>query len=177
MEGAPPQYTAKTLDDYLEHMSKPVFQAGISWQVVNAKWPTIRTAFKGFKTERVARMSDRDVDALVKDERVIRSRPKIAAVVHNAGVLVSLEREMGFKKYLRSFDDYDALEKDLHKRFKFLGPSGIYHFLWSVKQPVPEWHAWAKERGMVPGRRTERKPARAGNQVQRRSASGRSGRA
>ncbi len=81
MEGAPPQYTAKTLDDYLEHMSKPVFQAGISWRVVDAKWPTIRSAFKGFKTERVARMSDRDVDALVKDERVIRSRPKIAAVV------------------------------------------------------------------------------------------------
>gem|GEM_PF-5037453 len=27
MEG-PPQFTAKTLDDYLEHMSKPVFQAG-----------------------------------------------------------------------------------------------------------------------------------------------------
>src|SRR5258705_12946239 len=102
MEGAPPQYTAKTLDDYLEHMSKPVFQAGISWQVVNAKWPTIRTAFKGFKTERVARMSDRDVDTLGKDERVIRSRPKIAAGVHNAGVLASLEREMGVKKYLGS---------------------------------------------------------------------------
>ncbi len=149
MEGAPPQYTAKTLDDYLEHMSKPVFQAGISWRVVDAKWPTIRSAFKGFKTERVARMSDRDVDALVKDERVIRSRPKIAAVVHNAGTLVAIERETGFKKYLRSFDDYDALEKDLHKRFKFLGPSGIYHFLWSVKQPVPEWHAWAKSRGML----------------------------
>ena len=64
---------------------------------------------------------------------------------------MAIERETGFKKYLRSFDDYAALEKDLKKRFKFLGPSGIYHFLWSVKQPVPEWHAWAKERGMLPG--------------------------
>ena len=151
MEGAPPQYTAKTLDDYLEHMSKPVFQAGISWRVVESKWPTIRAAFKRFKTERVARMSDREVDALAKDERVIRSRPKIAAVVHNAGVLVASVRETGFKKYLRSFDDYEALEKDLRKRFKFLGPSGIYHFLWSVKQPVPEWHTWAEQRGIVPG--------------------------
>jgi DNA-3-methyladenine glycosylase I len=151
MEGPPPQHTAKTVDDYLEHMSKPVFQAGISWRVVDAKWPTIRAAFKGFKAERVARMSDKDVDTLAKDERVIRSRPKIAAVVHNAGTIVAIERETGFKKYLRSFDDYDALEKDLHKRFKFLGPSGIYHFLWTVKHPVPEWHAWAKSRGMVPG--------------------------
>src|SRR5512133_2814997 len=98
MEGPPPQHTAKTLDDYLEQMSKPVFQAGISWRVVDSKWPTIRTAFKGFKAERVARMSDKDVDALAKDERVIRSRPKIAAVVHNAGTLVAIERETGFKK-------------------------------------------------------------------------------
>ena len=164
MEGPPPQHTAKTVDDYLEHMSKPVFQAGISWRVVDAKWPTIRTAFKGFKAERIARMSDKDVDLLATDERVIRSRPKIAAVVHNAGTLVAIEREMGFKKYLRSFDDYDALEKDLHKRFKFLGPSGIYHFLWTVKHPVPEWHAWAKSRGMLPdgkkpakGRRTAKR--------------------
>jgi len=177
MEGAPPRYTAKTLDDYLEHMSKPVFQAGISWRVVEAKWPTIKTAFHRFKIARVARMGDREVDALVKDERVIRSRPKIAAIVHNAGEIMAIERETGFKKYLRSFDDYDALEKDLRKRLKFLGPSGIYHFLYSVKQPVPDWHDWAKERGMVPGQRTERKkePTRVGKQVQRRSASGRSG--
>jgi 3-methyladenine DNA glycosylase Tag len=159
VEGAPPQYTAKTLDDYLEHMSKPVFQAGISWRVVDAKWTTTRAAFHRFKIERVARMSDRDVDALAKDERVIRSRPKLNAIVHNAGAILAIEREMGFKKYLRSFDDYDALEKDLHKRFKFLGPSGIYHFLWSVKQPVPEWHTWAKERGMVPGSRKKKRTA------------------
>ena len=84
MEGPPPQYTAKSIDDYLEHLSKGVFQAGISWRVVDAKWPSITKAFHGFKVERVARMNDRDIDALVKDERVIRSRPKIAAVVHNA---------------------------------------------------------------------------------------------
>ena len=162
MEGPPPQFTAKTLDDYLEHMSKPVFQAGISWRVVDAKWPMIMTAFHRFKIARVARMSDRDVDTLANDERVIRSRPKLAAIVHNAGEIMAIEREMGFKKYLGSFEDYDALEKDLHKRFKFLGPSGIYHFLWSVKQPVPEWRAWAKERGIVPGGRMKpSKPKRA----------------
>ena len=158
-EGPPPQHTAKTLDDYVEQMSKPVFQAGISWRVVDAKWPSIRSAFHRFRTARIARMSDREVDTLAKDERMIRSRPKIAAVVHNAGVLQSLERETGFKKYLRSFDDYDELEKDMHKRFKFLGPMGIYHFLWTVKHPVPEWHEWASSRGMTHGP-TRRRPKR-----------------
>src|SRR6267378_1330471 len=77
MEGPPPQIVAKSIDDYLEQLSKGVFQAGISWRVVDSKWPSIRTAFHAFKVERVARMTDRDIDALVKDERVIRSRPKI----------------------------------------------------------------------------------------------------
>jgi 3-methyladenine DNA glycosylase Tag len=164
MQGAPPQFTAKSLDDYLEHLSKSVFQAGISWRVVDAKWPTISQAFRGFNVERVARMTDRDIDALAKDERVIRSRPKIAAVVHNANALLALERAGGFKKHLRSFADYESLATDLKKRFKFVGDSGVYHFLWTVKHPVPEWHDWAKAHGMEWGgtakERGERAPAR-----------------
>jgi 3-methyladenine DNA glycosylase Tag len=161
VEGAPPQFTARTLDDYLEHLSKPVFQAGISWRVVDAKWAGIAKAFHGFKVERVARMSEREIDALTKDERVIRSRPKIAAVVHNANALLELERAGGFKKHLRSFSEYEDLATDLKKRFKFVGDSGVYRFLWTVKQPVPEWHAWAKAHGMDDGGRHRAAPKRA----------------
>ena len=167
MEGPPPQHTVKNIDEYLEHLSKGVFQAGISWRVVDAKWPTIKAAFHKFHVERVARMTDREIDTLAKDERVIRSRPKIAAVVHNAGEILALERTEGFKKHLRSFDEYEDLAKDLKKRFKFVGDSGVYHFLWTVKQPVPEWHAWAKAHGLnwgekaaKPRRRTKRPTAR-----------------
>jgi Methyladenine glycosylase len=93
-------------------------------------------------------MKDRDIDALATDERVIRSRPKIAAVVHNANELLVLERAGGFKKHLRSFPEYEALATDLKKRFKFVGDSGVYHFLWTVKQPVPDWHEWSRAHGM-----------------------------
>src|SRR5205807_10040051 len=82
MEGPPPQYTAKTLDDYLEHLSKGVFQAGISWRVVDARWPSITKAFHGFAVERVARRLHRNFDRLVQDEGVMPSRPKVGGVVH-----------------------------------------------------------------------------------------------
>lgn len=140
----PPRIRPKSLDDYLEQLSKSVFQAGISWRVVDAKWPTIKPAFHDFDVERVARMGDREIDELVADARVIRSRPKIAAVVHNAQAMLSLEREGGFRKHLRSFDEYEDLSTDLKKRFKFVGDTGTYHFLWTVSHPVPDWHAWAK---------------------------------
>jgi 3-methyladenine DNA glycosylase Tag len=170
MEGAPPRYNARIPDELLEHLAKPVFQAGISWRVVEAKWPSTKAAFHRFRAARVARMTDREIDALAKDERVIRSRPKIAAIVHNANELLALEKGGGFRKHLRSFPDYPALEKDLKKRFKFLGPSGIYHFLYSIKYPVPDWHEWAAERGIVPGQRTKRKrPGAKSGRVSRRS--------
>src|SRR5438477_7780730 len=145
---APKQITPKSLDDYLEQLSKGVFQAGISWRVVDAKWDGIKAAFHRFQVERVARMSDRDIDQVATDERVIRSRPKIAAVVHNAQALLQVERAGGFKKHLRSFPDYESLATDLKKRFKFVGDSGAYHFLYTVRQPVPDWHAWAKAHGI-----------------------------
>ena len=145
---APPRIKPKSLDDYLEQLSKSVFQAGISWRVVDAKWTTIKPAFHGFDVERVARMGDREIDRLVADPRVIRSRGKIAAVVHNAQAMLSLEREGGFGKHLRSFDEYEDLATDLKKRFKFVGDTGTYHFLWTVSHPVPDWHAWAKTHGI-----------------------------
>jgi 3-methyladenine DNA glycosylase Tag len=145
---APPQIKPKSIDDYLEQLSKSVFQAGISWRVVDAKWPTIKPAFRGFQVERVTRMGDREIDTLAADPRVIRSRPKIAAVVHNARAILDLERGGGFRKHLRSFDDYEELATDLKKRFKFVGDSGTYHFLWTVSHPVPDWHVWAKAHGI-----------------------------
>jgi len=156
---APPRIRPKSIDDYLEQLSKSVFQAGISWRVVDAKWATITPAFRRFQVERVARMGDREIDALANDPRVIRSRPKIAAIVHNARAILDLERSGGFRKHLRSFDDYEDLASDLKKRFKFVGDSGIYHFLWTVSHPVPDWHDWAKAHGISWGEKTEPKKA------------------
>ena len=154
----PPRIKPKGLDDYLEQLSRGVFQAGISWRVVDAKWPGIRAGFHNFKIERVARLGDREIDKLAKDERLIRSRPKIAAVVHNAQAILDLERDGGFRKHLRSFDEYEDLAKDLKKRFKFVGDSGAYHFLWTVSEPVPDWHEWSKAHGLSWGAKGAAKP-------------------
>jgi len=163
MDGGPPKIKPKTLDDYLEQLSRGVFQAGISWRVVDAKWAGIKAAFHRFNVERVARMGDREIDTVVGDERVIRSRPKIAAVVHNARTMLELERSGGFKRHLGSFGNYEELATDLKKRFKFVGDSGAYHFLYTVSHPVPDWRDWAKAHGMNWGgskSTTPKRPAR-----------------
>jgi len=143
-KGAPPQVTPKSLDDYLEAMTKSAFQSGISWDVIIAKWDGFREAFEGFDVEHVADLTPRDVEKLMKDTRIVRNRAKIEATIHNANAIIETDKEFdGFKKYLRSFkSDYEALVKNMKKRFKFLGDSGCYIFLYTVKEKVPDYHEW-----------------------------------
>ncbi len=149
--GAPPQIDADSADDYLEVISKVVFQSGISWRVIEAKWPSTREAFHGFDARRVASMSEREFDALAQDTRVIRNRRKLEAIVGNAGRILELEAEHGsFKQYLESLGGYEETVTSLRKNFKFMGEMGCYYFLWVVKEPVPPYEEWAAERGQTP---------------------------
>ena len=135
---APQQITPGRLGDYLDIMSKSVFQSGMSWKVVEAKWDTTREAFHDFDVERVASISEAELDDLTQDTRVIRNRRKLNAVVSNAARILELDAEHdGFRNYLRSQDDFDATVKMLKKDFKFLGDMGTYVMLYVVGEPVP----------------------------------------
>jgi 3-methyladenine DNA glycosylase Tag len=127
------------LSGYLAPMARVMFSTGISWRVVDAKWPDIEAAFDGFDPVRVAGLSDADIDRLMGDPRVIRNRRKLEAIRANAARLVELDATYGrFDRYLDSLGDYDATRKALRKQFAFLGDSGTWLFLWMVGRSVPE---------------------------------------
>jgi len=129
----------KELSGYLDAMARVMFQTGISSRVVEAKWPGIQEAFKGFDPKRVSRLSTRDIDKLMGDTRVIRNRRKLEAIASNAGRMLELDAEYkGFKRYLDSLGDFDATKKALHKEFAYMGDSGTWFFLWMVGRKVPE---------------------------------------
>lgn len=134
----PEQIEPKSLDDYLEVMSKAIFQSGMSWKVVESKWPSTQEAFREFDVHQVANMTPPDIDDLAQDTRVIRNRRKLEAVVYNARQILSLDEEHGsFKNYLRSHGNFYASLKALGKDFKFMGPFGSYYFLYVVGEEVP----------------------------------------
>lgn len=140
---APTQIEPRSLSDYLDVLTRAVFQSGITWRVVEAKWPGTREALSDFDPEKVAGLTPKDVDTLTADTRLIRNRRKIEATVENAETILALEHEHGdFKKYLRSFGDFESVAADLVKRFKFLGDTGAYYFLYVVGEPVPEHEQW-----------------------------------
>ena len=148
---APERIEPRGLAEYLEVMSKSVFQSGISWKVVASKWPGTHEAFREFDPQAIAGFTERDLDELTKDTRIIRNRRKIEAVVGNAARMLELEKQHGsFRAYLRSLGGFEETVKDLRKQFRFLGDMGAFHFLYVVNEEVPSYEDWCASRGVMP---------------------------
>ena len=119
--------TAGELEDmdearYLSLMSRRIFRAGLRHSMVDARWPAFEEAFHGFDVDRVRMLSDDDLDAMLRDARLIRHWRKLQAVRHNAAVFV---------RYLAAWPVTDCvgLWRDLKKRFAQLGGNSGPYFL------------------------------------------------
>jgi 3-methyladenine DNA glycosylase Tag len=126
--------------DILETITKAVFQAGMSWRVVEAKWPGFREAFDGFDPARVAALTPDDVAGLKEDTRIIRNGRKIEATVHNAEAIVALDQDTpgGIRGWLGSRGEFEETIDAMRNEFKFLGDMGAYYVLHVTGEPVPD---------------------------------------
>ncbi len=100
LAGTPAPRTADELaaipdDRWLAAMARGIFQAGISWTVVNNKWPGIEEAFGGFAVGPLSMMDEDAFDDLLSDTRIIRSGPKVAAIRDNAAFVRRVSAESG----------------------------------------------------------------------------------
>lgn len=124
--------------------------AGLSWLTVLKKREGYRKAFENFDLDTVAHYNETDIERIML-ENVIKSRPKINAIITNAKCIQAIIVEFGSldaylwgyvggKAIINDVPDYktaactssisDALTKDLKKRgFKFVGSTTIYAFM------------------------------------------------
>jgi 3-methyladenine DNA glycosylase Tag len=138
----PPRRRPADDNGYFEMLAQAVFQAGFSWRVVRDKWPGFQRAFDGFDIEKVARYDFTDIERLLADPGIIRNGRKIEAVIANARVMQGLIAEHGsFYAYLRTLDHlpYEKRKRELARRFRWLGRTGVFCFLWCVDEEVPDW--------------------------------------
>ncbi len=81
-------------------------QAGLSWRTVLEKRERYREVFHGFEIERVAAMTDRDLETCLADRGIIRNRMKVHAMRDNARAALRVISEEGsLDAYLWSFVD------------------------------------------------------------------------
>ena len=148
---APTQIEPTGLADYLAVLTKAVLQSGMSWRVVEAKWPGFQEAFAGFDPAAVAAFTEDDIERLAADTRIIRNRRKIEATITNAQAMLDLDGEPGgFAGWLRAQGDFDATVAGLRGEFRFVGDMGAYYFLYVVGEPVPTHEDWMKAHGRQP---------------------------
>lgn len=69
------------------------FQAGLSWATILSRREEFRRAFADFDPEAVAAFDEDDVERLVQDATIIRSRAKIEAAIGNARTVLELRRQ------------------------------------------------------------------------------------
>jgi DNA-3-methyladenine glycosylase I len=123
------------------------FQAGLSWITVLRKREAFRKAFKGFDPVKVARFREADVERLLNDPSIIRSRAKIQATINAARIYLEMqEAGQDFATFLwgivggkpvRNAGPVPAqtllsveMSTQLKKRgFKFVGPVIVYAFM------------------------------------------------
>lgn len=80
------------------------FQAGLSWETILNRKQAFEQAFDGFEIETVAGYDIDKVNLLVKDASIIRNRRKIEAAVHNARIILQIQKDHGsFDGWLWSF--------------------------------------------------------------------------
>ncbi|MGO4299574.1 DNA-3-methyladenine glycosylase I [Leifsonia sp. RAF41] len=137
-----PQHDPRAL---YEKLCLEGFQAGLSWITILRRRPAFREVFLGFEPERVAAMTESDVQRLLQDARIIRHRGKIEATISNARAVLALE--VPLEELMWSFapeprsghrphawgeipavtPESTALSKELRRRgFRFVGPTTMY---------------------------------------------------
>jgi DNA-3-methyladenine glycosylase I len=127
------------------------FQAGLAWVTVLRKRDAFRKGFKGFDPQQVARFGEAEVERLLGDAGIIRSRAKIEATIGNARAYLEMQAAgEDFTDFCWSFVDGEALRgdgleipaktplseafsKELKRRgFKFVGPTIVYAWMEAV---------------------------------------------
>ncbi len=122
-------------DELFERLVLEINQAGLSWNTILNKQQNFKKAFHHFNIKKVAGYKEADRERLLSDAGIIRNRLKIDATIHNAGVILGIQKGHGsFKKWL---DIHKGLKKEewvklFKKTFKFTGGEIVNEFLMST---------------------------------------------
>ena len=123
-------------------------QAGLSWTTILRKAEHFRVAYAGFDVTRIAGFGEADRERLLADAGIIRNRLKVDAAIHNAGVVLGLQRDHGsFEAWLDAHHPLGKAEwvKLFRRTFRFSGGEITGEFLMST--------------GYLPGAHVESCPA------------------
>jgi DNA-3-methyladenine glycosylase I len=122
-------------NELFERLVLEINQAGLSWDTILKKQQNFKNAYHHFNIKKVAAYSEKDIERLLNDAGIIRNKLKVNAAIHNANVILQLQKEFGsFKKWIEHHHPKTKVEwvKIFKKTFKFTGGEIVNEFLMSI---------------------------------------------
>ena len=110
-------------------------QAGLSWNTILNKQENFRKAYSNFSIKIIANYNDKARERLLNDAGIVRNKLKINAVIHNAQILIEIQKKFGsFQFWLNNNHPKTKEEwvKLFKKTFKFTGGEITNEFLMST---------------------------------------------
>jgi DNA-3-methyladenine glycosylase I len=111
-------------NELFERLVLEINQAGLSWNTILVKQQNFKNAFHRFEVSKVASYGDEEITRLLNDAGIIRNRLKVNAAIHNANVIIGLQKEHGsFRNWLDQHHPKTLPEWTIlfRKTFKFTG--------------------------------------------------------
>lgn len=142
-----PEHNSRAL---WEMLMLECFQAGLSWRTILHKRSAFQAAFAGFEPQTVARFTTADIENLMQNSSIVRSRAKILATIGNAQAYLDMQQAgEDLATWVWEFSGGETMKNNgpvpsktplseklstaLKKRgFKFTGPVTVYSWMQSA---------------------------------------------
>ena len=143
-----PEFDSRAL---WENLILEGFQAGLAWIVVLRKREAFRKAFRGFEPKKVARFGEKEIQRMLQDPEIIRSRAKIEATIGGARAFLEMqEAGQDFSQWVWEMAGGQPIQNKIRaggpvpastplaehfskelkrKGFKFVGPVIVYAWM------------------------------------------------
>lgn len=126
----------ETDNGYLEAVARIIFMGGLNRKVVDSKWLGFREVFSNFEISKVATLTPEDIDLIASDDRIIKYRAKLAAVVSNARKMIDIASENNsFGIYVNKLFTEKGIvgaSSALAEEFSYVSKQGAIHWLYST---------------------------------------------
>ena len=118
-----------------ERHSLEIFQAGLSWDIILKKRTYFRHAFNNWDLQLVSQYKTKEIEKLMRNDKIVRHRLKIESIIYNAKVILEIEQQhKSYYHWLTQFKDKSIEDCVLifKKKFKFVGTEIVKEFLQGI---------------------------------------------
>jgi len=87
-------------------------QAGLSWETILNRREDYREVFMQFDPEKLANLSDKKLEQILQNPKIIRNKRKVYAIRQNARAYLDLSKKQSFRNFIWSYVNHQSIVRN-----------------------------------------------------------------